>query len=65
MAGALLVGVAGARWLTNEVDKNLLRAAATYAANKSGSVELPQKLALAKPADALDIAKKEVCAAPA
>jgi H+/Cl- antiporter ClcA len=29
VAGALLVGIAGARWLTNEVDKDLLRAAAT------------------------------------
>jgi len=57
VAGALLVGVAGARWLTNEVDKDLLRAAATYVARKSEDVELSQKLALARPADALRLCK--------
>jgi hypothetical protein len=31
-AGAILVGIAGARWLTNEVDKKLLRATATLSA---------------------------------
>jgi hypothetical protein len=31
LAGALLVGVAGSRWLTNEVDKQLLRTAASNA----------------------------------
>lgn len=57
VAGALLVGIAGARWLTNEVDKDLLRAAATYAARRSESAELSQKLALVRPADALRLCK--------
>jgi hypothetical protein len=32
IAGAVLVGVAGARWFTNEVDKAVLKTAATKAA---------------------------------
>lgn len=35
LAGALLVGVAGARWITNEVDKQLLRESVREAAKKS------------------------------
>lgn len=31
LAGALIVGVGGARWLTNEVDKRLLKESATVA----------------------------------
>jgi hypothetical protein len=58
ICGALLVGVAGAKWLTNEVDKNLLRAAATQAAKSSGNTELSQKLAMANPAEALQMAKE-------
>ena len=35
--GAVLVGVGGARWLTNEVDKKLLKTAASMAADVAAS----------------------------
>jgi hypothetical protein len=35
LAGALLVGVGGARWITNEVDKRLLKESVKVVANKS------------------------------
>jgi hypothetical protein len=34
IGGAILIGIGGARWLTNEVDKSLLKAAAVEAAEK-------------------------------
>ncbi len=37
LVGAVLVGIGGARWLTSEVDKNLLRAAAAQAAGAPSS----------------------------
>ena len=55
--GAVLVGVAGARWLTNEVDKSLLKAAASQAAGAQGTADAAQRMAMASPAQALDIAK--------
>jgi len=55
--GALLVGIAGARWLTNEVDKRLLRATAVQAASGKASPEASIKIASATPARALSIAK--------
>ncbi len=58
LAGALLVGVGGARWLSNEVDKSLLRAAAVDAAGKDPSAETAKKLALSTPAGALKIARE-------
>jgi hypothetical protein len=39
LAGAFLVGVGGARWLTNEVDKNLLKESVVEAATK----DIPEK----------------------
>jgi hypothetical protein len=57
LVGAALVGVAGARWLTNEVDKSLLRAAAVKAANAPGSPAVALQMAVATPLQALDIAK--------
>lgn len=53
LAGALLVGIGGARWLSNEIDKNLLRATAVGAAGKPQSSELAQTIALGTPGDAL------------
>lgn len=50
--GAILVGIAGARWITNEVDKNLLRATASQAATSKSSDQLAAKIAMAKPAEA-------------
>ncbi len=57
IAGAILVGIGGARWLTNEVDKRLLRTAAAVAASKA-SFDDSQKIAIATPAEAFNIAKK-------
>ena len=54
--GALLVGIGGARWLSNEIDKNLLRATAVAAAGKTESPELAQRIASGSPAEALDAA---------
>ena len=53
LVGAVLVGVGGARWLTNEVDKKLLRAAAGAAAGTPPSSDLAAKMANATPAGAL------------
>ncbi len=57
LVGAVLVGVAGARWLTNEVDKNLLRAAASKAADAPGSPTVARQIALAPPREALKLAQ--------
>jgi hypothetical protein len=58
IAGAVLVGIGGARWLTNEVDKKLLRTAAVTAAASKPSFDDSQKIARATPAQAFNIAKK-------
>ena len=57
LVGAVLVGIGGARWLTNEVDKKLLKAAATTAAASQPNTATAQQIALASPAQALNIAK--------
>src|SRR5262249_5957617 len=57
LVGAVLIGVGGARWLTNEVDKSLLKAAASKAASGKPDSSAAQKIALASPAEALRIAK--------
>ena len=54
--GGLLVGVGGARWLTNEVDKKLLRAAASKAASGQPSDQKAIRISAAAPAEALRIA---------
>jgi hypothetical protein len=57
--GAVLVGMAGARWLTSEVDKTLLRAAGANAAKNAGpSPKLADAFALANPAEVLTESKK-------
>jgi hypothetical protein len=48
----------GARWLTNEVDKTLLRTAAVTAAASRSSYDESQRIAIATPAQAFNIAKK-------
>jgi hypothetical protein len=58
IAGAVLVGIGGARWLTNEVDKKLLKIAAVSAAASKASFDDSQKIARATPAQAFNIAKK-------
>lgn len=57
LVGAMLVGIGGAKWLSTEVDKNLLRAAATEAAGKQSSSDASKQMALANPAEALSIAR--------
>jgi len=51
--GGVLVGIGGARWLTNEVDKKLLRTAAVQAASKAANPDAAQQIAIASPAEAL------------
>jgi hypothetical protein len=57
VVGAVLVGIGGAKWLTNEVDKKLLRAAATEAAAGQSGLGASRRIAVASPAEALRIAK--------
>ena len=60
LVGGLLVGVGGARWLSNEVDKNLLRAAASNAAGKQPSTDASQQIAMGTPAQALNVARSMI-----
>ena len=53
LVGAILIGIGGAKWLTDEVDKNLLRSAATEAAASNKSEELARELSTASPVAAL------------
>lgn len=57
LMGAVLVGIGGARWLTSEVDKSLLKAAASRAADSQASPLASQQIAGASPAGALHIAQ--------
>ena len=57
LVGAVLVGVAGAKWLTNEVDKNLLKAAATKAASSTPDAATAQAMALSSPAQVAALAE--------
>lgn len=59
LVGAVMIGVAGARWLTNEVDKDMLKAAASQAASSPASAHKAQRIATASsPAQALKIARE-------
>ena len=58
VVGAMLIGIGGARWLTNEIDKRLLRAAAVEAAAAPASTTSSQAMIAASPAKILDIAQK-------
>jgi len=58
VAAAILVGMGGARWLTNEVDKSLLKTAAiTAAASRQSFEDSPQRIVVSTPAQAFNIAK--------
>ena len=57
LVGAMLVGVGGARWLSNEVDKKLLKAAAAQAAGRESSPSAAQQIASASPSQALKVAR--------
>jgi hypothetical protein len=52
-----LVGFAGARWLSNEVDKKLLQAAASTAAGSQANPNTAGNIANASPAAAFELAK--------
>jgi hypothetical protein len=55
-AGAILIGIGGARWLSDQVDKALLRATASRAAERPQSSDAAARIAVARPANALKIA---------
>ena len=57
LVGAILIGIGGARWLSSEVDKTLLRAAAAEAAGKPASNAAMTEMAVGTPSRALDTAK--------
>jgi hypothetical protein len=57
LVGAALVGIGGARWITNEVDKKLLTVAASKAAAAPAAPEAASKIIAASPAEALSIAQ--------
>ena len=59
LVGAVLVGIAGAKWLTNEVDKSLLKAAASSAAAGQANPDKAQAIAMASPAEALRISQTQ------
>jgi hypothetical protein len=56
LAAALLVGYGGARWLTNEFDKRLLKAAAAEAAAGAADTTKATQIANSSPAEAFRIA---------
>ena len=55
-AGAVIVGIGGSRWLSAEVDKTLLKGAASAAAANPANDQLAAKLAILSPARALSAA---------
>ena len=57
LVGAILVGVGGARWLSAEVDKTLLEAAAIDVASTQTSAEEVRQFAQATPAVSFRIAR--------
>jgi hypothetical protein len=59
LVGAVLVGVGGARWLTNEVDKKLLRAAGTAFAAAPADAGLAARIGSATPAAVLRMATSQ------
>ncbi|WEA00092.1 hypothetical protein [Mucilaginibacter sp. SJ] len=54
LAGAFLVGVAGAKWLTNEVDKRLLKESVKEAAKKEISPDKCDKIITQSPRKILE-----------
>lgn len=56
LVGAVLVGVGGARWLTNEVDKKLLRAAGAAFAASPADPDVAARIGSATPAAVLHMA---------
>jgi hypothetical protein len=57
IGGAILVGVAGARWLSNEVDKALLRTAVAEVSNRT-TPQLSLAFATQSPANVVEAARR-------
>ena len=57
VSGAILIGIGGAKWLTNETDKRLLKTAAVTAAAASSSLEDSKKMLMSTPAQTFNLAK--------
>lgn len=58
LAGAILIGFGGARWLTNEVDKTILNKTASLAAEKPKSDAAAKEILSASPIEALRIVRE-------
>jgi hypothetical protein len=56
LASALLLGYGGARWLTNEVDKRILKATASAAAAGAADPNKAQQIANSTPTEGFRIA---------
>lgn len=56
--GAMLVGIGGARWLSNEVDKKFLRETAVQAGGRNLSPEDCKKISQASPQKALTFTQR-------
>jgi len=57
LSGPLLVGIGGSRYLTSQVDKNLLKATAAKAAASNADPNASAVIATATPAGALQVAE--------
>ena len=53
IAGAFMIGVVGAKWITNEADKRLLKESVRIAATKTVTPEQSEKLAQGSPLEVL------------
>jgi hypothetical protein len=65
LGGAALIGIVGAAWLTNAVDKHVFQAAASQAAAASPSPETAKQMLISSPVDALNMAKQMGSGTPA
>jgi len=59
LVGAVLIGISGARWLTNEVDKSLLKKAVINAQASNGSEAKAARIAGASPFQAFKISTEK------
>ena len=59
LAGAFVVGIAGAKWLTGEVDKKLLKESVKVAGTKKLTAEECDKLVLGSPMEILNRVEAE------
>lgn len=57
IAAAMLIGIAGAKWLTSEVDKSLLKIAASEAAKSKPCAQTAQEILRVSPAQVLNITR--------